>query len=154
MKLTKFDGKRVRVTTVWGDTIDGNCQHNSAEYNEHEFGRPEEGLQFSSLLLFRKDIKRIRLLKNGFPTPFGKLEEMAIEDGIDLIDEVLLSEDDEHILRLLRCLERYLDPEGGLEYPDREKTLKRLQEFHSETQNAEIKAEVERLLCFNKNQRS
>ena len=146
MKLSKFDGLRVRVTTVWGDVIDGICQHNSAEYNEHEFGPHEEGLQFPSLLLYKRDIKKVRLLKDGFPTPFGKLEELAVEDGADIIEEVFLCEEDEHILRLLRCLEQQLDPAKQPQLPEREEILDLIRQLHKYTHNPEIMEKADRLL--------
>lgn len=144
MNLHKFDGKRVRVTTVWGDVIDGICQHNSAEYNEHEFGPFEEGLQFPSLLLYKSDIKNVRLLKKGFPTPFGKLEEMAVEDGVDMMEEVFLCEEDEHILRLLRCLKHHLDLQHRLELP-RDEMSDLLLQLRDSTKNPQIRDAAEQL---------
>ena len=144
MKLSKYDGQRVRITTVWGDVLDGNCQHNSADYNEHEFGRPEEGLQFPSFLLFQSDIKKVQVLKNGFPTPFGRLEEIAVEDGADIIEEVFLCEDDEHTLRLLLCLKNHL--ETGKTVPDREKVFALLEKLLRKTNSAKIRRETAELL--------
>ena len=146
MKLSKYDGQRVRITTVWGDELDGNCQHNSADYNEHEFGRPEEGLQLPSFLLFKSDIKKVKLLKNGFPTPFGKLEEIAVEDGADIIEEVFLSEDDDHILRLLRCLEQHLDPKKQPQLSDREEILRLIRVLHKYTHDPKIIEKANQLL--------
>ena len=142
MKLSKFDGQRVHVTTAWGDELDGICSHNSADYNFHEFGRDEEGLQLTALLLFKSDIKKIKLLKNGFSTPFGKLEEIAVEDGADILEEVLFCEEDESVLRMLAYLERRCESE----IPDREQTLDLVQQLFETTDSAEIKEAAERLL--------
>ena len=144
MKLSKFNDCRVRVTTVWGDVFDGICSHNSADYNEHEFGVAEEGLQLCSLLLYKSQIKRVALLKNGFPTPFGKLEELAIEDGADLIDEFFTCEDDESVLRMLRCLKNNV--ETGKTVPDRENVFALLEKLLQETDSDEIRRETAELL--------
>ncbi len=145
MKLCKFDGKRVRVTTVWGDVFDGVCSHNSADYNEHEFGVAEEGLQLCSLLLYKSQIKRVELLKNGFPTPFGKLEELAVEDGVDIIEEIFLSEDDDHILRLLRCLEQHVA--SGKPLSEQKEICELTLQLRENTKNFQIREAAERLLA-------
>ena len=142
MKLSKFDGKRVRILTVWGDELDGICQHNSADYNFHEFGKDEEGLQLSCLLLYKSDIKRIKELKKGFPTPFGKLEEMTVEDDVDIIDEVLFCEEDESVLRLLACMESRL----GSGLPCAPEALVLVQKLCDETQSEPVRAAALRLL--------
>ena len=38
---------------------------------------------------------------------------MIVEDGIDSIKDVLFDGEKEHILRLLNCLDKYLDPYYG-----------------------------------------
>ena len=142
MKLSKFDGQRVRVTTAWGDELDGICSHNSADYNFHEFGKDEEGLQFSALLLFKSDIKKIKRLKNGFPTPFGKLEELAAEDDADILEEVLFCEEDESVLRMLACLESRL----GSGLPCLKETLALVERLQAQTESEAIKAAAVHLL--------
>ena len=122
MNLRKYDGKCVRIITCYGEDIEGNCTHNSAEYDEHEFGRYEESLQVMCFLFYKSDIKKIISLEknNGpygkFSNKYGMLEEMTVKDGIDLIDEVLCSEDDEHIIRLLSYLEDYINPNSKPDY--------------------------------------
>ena len=41
---------------------------------------------------------------NNFSKEYGNLEELIVEYGEDLIDEVFESEENEHIYRLLRCI--------------------------------------------------
>ena len=57
--LTTYDGKNVRLITRYGDLFYGEAMHNSADYNEHEFGRAEECLQVGTYLCFLSEIKHI-----------------------------------------------------------------------------------------------
>ena len=111
MDLTRYDGLCVRVTDVDGNVFDGNCCHNSADYDFHEFGRDEESLQIESFLFYRSDIALIQVLEDRggpygkFLDRWGTLERMTVEEGIDMVEYALDSEDGEHVLRLLNCLE-------------------------------------------------
>ena len=121
--LKQYDGQCVRITDRYGGVFDGICRYNDAEYDRGEWGRNEEGLQIESFLFFRSDIRSVESLEEHdgpygrFLDPFGKLEELTVEDGIGAIRDVLFSEEKEHVLRLLNCLERYLDPEFGKDLP-------------------------------------
>ncbi len=139
--LRRYDNKCVRIIDSDGDAFDGICHHNGAEYDEHEYGRAEEGLQIENFLFFKSDIKEIRILDDNkgpygrFLDPYGKLEILTVEDGIDSIEEILFSEENEHVIRLLNCLEYYLDPASALSLPDRERVpdvLRKLLEVNSE----------------------
>ena len=121
MKLSKFDGQCIQIEDNSGDLFEGYCSYNSAEYNEHEFGNDEEGLELPGMLFFKSDIRKVTSLEDHqgpygkFTSSYGKLEEMIVEDGVDMIDEVLYSEDPEHINRLLLCMEDHLkSPEDSL----------------------------------------
>ena len=140
--LKKYDGLCVRIIDSNGDAFDGICYHNSEEYDEHEYGKSEESLQIENFLFFERDIKEIQILedKSGpygrFFDPYGKLEIMTVEDGIDSIEDILFSEEDEHVIRLLNCLEEYLDHDSGLTASDREaisETLRKLMEASNNT---------------------
>lgn len=119
MELTRYDGLCVRVTDVDGNVFDGNCRYNSAEYDFHEFGRDEESLQIESFLFYKSDIAVVQVLEDRggpwgkFRDRWGTLERMTLEEGLDMVEYALDSEDGEHVLRLLNCLE---DAQGTGEY--------------------------------------
>ena len=121
MKLSQFDGQCVQIEDCNGDVFEGYCSYKSAEYNDIEFGCDEEGLQMPNMLFYKSDIRKVTSLEDHegpygkFSAPYGKLEEMAVEDGLTMIDEVLLSEEPEHIYRLLLCMEDHLkSPDDSL----------------------------------------
>ncbi len=149
--LKEFDEKCVRITDRWGDVFEGICSYNSDEYDEHEFGRAEESLQILNFLFYKSDINKIESLEDHtgpfgrFLDPFGKLEELTVEDGIDSINDVLFDEDEEHVLRLLRCLGEYLDPSRGHELPDREEVLRSLGKLSQKADDDGIRSEAKRL---------
>ena len=151
MDLRSYDGQCVRVIMDNGEIIDGICCYNNEEYNEHEFGRCDECLEFVYLLIYKSEIKSIESLENHtgpygrFLDPYGRLEEMAAEDGIDAIVDVLFCEENEHVMRMLNCLDKYLDPWFGKGFP-RYETLGALSELVESTDDEAIKAEAERLL--------
>ena len=107
--LKRFDGKCVRITEVGGDVFEGNCDHFSAEFSAHEYGPDEEGLKLGNYLFHKYSIARIEVLKDRggpwgkFSGPYGTLELETASDA-DLYEDMLDSEDNEHVLRLLRCL--------------------------------------------------
>ncbi len=135
MNLKKYDGKCVRIIDSSGDAFDGICRYNCAEYGEHEYGRAEESLQIENFLFFERHIKDIQSLDENtgpygrFLDPYGKLEILTVEDGIDSIEDVLFSEENEHVMRLLCCLEEYLNPDLTLTLPDREEVLATLRKL-------------------------
>ena len=121
MKLNGFDGKRVRVVTSWGEVFEGICRYNGREYNECEFGVDEESLEMPFFQFYKKNIKRAEILPDGEPYGgysgrYGLLEEAAVRDGTDGIGEVLLSDEEEHIYRILLCIKDHLalGEAGGL----------------------------------------
>ena len=142
--LKQYDGQCVRIIDSNGDAFDGICCHNSAEYDEHEYGRSEESLQIENFLFFEGDIQKIQPLDdtNGpygrFLNPYGKLEILTVEDGIDSIEDVLFSEENEHVMRLLNCIKAYLDPASALTLPDREEVLVALRKLLEVNSNPDI----------------
>ena len=145
MKLSDFDDKRIRLITISNEVFEGNCTYNNIDYNEHEYGRREESLVMSNIMFFKRDIKLVSVIKNYTDENYGKLEEDVLEDGILLIDEVLTSEDNEAIIRLLKCIEDNLDKE----YEEEnffEKLLKLLNDIIKYNEDEEVKNETNRLI--------
>ncbi len=131
MKLAKFDSKIIRIITIDDEIYEGIASYNSQDYDEHEFGRNEESIQIAYCLFYKNDIKKIEVLDN-FRDKYGLIEEVAVKDGIDFIDEILYSEEEEHISRLLLCI---LDHIGEINYKALLK--KKLEEFYKYTENNE-----------------
>ena len=152
MRLDQFDGKCVRITDRHGDIFDGICSYNNADYDEHEFGIFEESLQIVYLVLYKSDIQSVESLEDHtgpygkFFDPYGKLEEMAAQDGIEYITELLFCEDKVHVIRMLNCLDKYLDPYYGCVFTCRAETIHALEELYESTNDKEIKEETERLI--------
>lgn len=150
MKLSDFDGKCVRIVDNHGDVFEGICIYNCAEYNELELGHFEEGLQLSCLSLYKSEIREITSLEDRqgpygkFSAPYGKLEEITVEDGIDLIDEVFLSEEPEHIYRLLLCLKSHI--EAGLHFEQTEELIHLLKDLLQTDLDERTKKEAEKLI--------
>ncbi len=111
MDLRPFEGKHVRVTDKFGSIYEGICSHNSADYDEHEFGVNEEALQFPGLVIWKSLIVSVESLEDvdgpygHFSAPYGEVEESAFQEGPSLIDELLFCEEDETVMRMLNCIE-------------------------------------------------
>ena len=110
MDLECYDGKCVRITTVWGEIFEGVVSYDDKEYAFHEYGREEEALHLVPILFFENDISNVISLEdvNGpyghFSEKYGLLEMKCLLWGTDFIEEVFDSEDDEQILRMLDCM--------------------------------------------------
>jgi len=102
--LNKYDNKKIKLETIYGDTFEGIGYFYSREYNEHEYGVDEDSIVMSHIMTYESQIKNIEEI-DGFSTDYGRLEEIVIEDGVDIIDEVFESDDDIYIYRLLLCIE-------------------------------------------------
>ena len=152
MRLKQYDGQCVRIDCVDGNVYDGICSYNDKEYNEQEYGRPEECLVMVNFLFFKSDIIAIESLENHsgpygkFLDPFGKLEEMNVQDGLNSILDFLDCEDPEHILRMLRCLDYYFDPKNHSEFTCRDEVYNALLKLEDVTDDESIKAETRRVL--------
>ena len=152
MDLKRYDGKCVRIINTSGDVFDGICCYNDEEYNDHEYGRCEEGLKIENFLFFKSDISQIQSLEDHrgpygrFSDLYGTLEIMTVEDGFDSINDILFSEENEHVLRLLNCLDRYLDPSYGYELSRREDVLEALNELIRVNKNEEVQEKTRVLL--------
>ena len=152
MDLKQYDGKCVRVTDISGGVYEGICVYNSAEYDEHEFGVCEEGLDLISFLFCKSDIKKVESLEenNGpygrFSGPFGKLEETAAEEGFYSVREMLFCEENEHVIRMLRCLDKYLKADEGPLASHFEDMLNTLCELIKYSNDSSVRGEAERLI--------
>ena len=89
MDLKNFDDKCVRILTASGETYEGIVSYCGHEYVFHEYGCNQEALVLTPMLFYQDDIV---------------LEEKCLEWGSDMIEEVLTSEDDTQILRMLACM--------------------------------------------------
>ncbi len=111
MNLEKFDEKCVRIITVSGEVFEGIASYDSEDYAFHEYGRDEEALHLTPIVFFKKEISNVISLEdvNGpfghYSEKYGLLEKKCLEWGTDLIEEVLDSEDNSEILRMLACME-------------------------------------------------
>ena len=103
MNLVKYHGKLVRITDMDNNQYEGICSHNNEEFNECEYGINEESLDIICIKFYKFNIKKVEII-NNFSKEYGDLEELIVEYGEDLIDEVFESEENEHIYRLLRCI--------------------------------------------------
>ena len=104
--LSALNDQCVCIQTTDGEVIEGVCQHNSAEYNEIEFGENEEGLEIGCRLIFRSQIKTAAIIEdeNAFLQTFGAIEEEAAADGFDTVNDIFFSDEPRSTIRLLRCL--------------------------------------------------
>ena len=68
MKLSKYDGKTVRLTDFRGEVFDGEATWDSEEYCFHEYGEEEEGLRIDNWLFYRSQIRRVELLGEREPS--------------------------------------------------------------------------------------
>lgn len=104
MDLKVYDNKLVRIIDNEGNTIEGVCSYNDLETNEVLYGIKEESLILSCTHFKKNEIKSIEEIKE-FSNKYGYLEKSIVEDGIIMIQEVLESEEDTSIYRLLLCIE-------------------------------------------------
>ncbi len=104
MNLIKYDNKCIRLVDGLGDVYEGIARYDSRDYNFHEYGKDEESIQMSHTIFFKFVIKKIEII-DSFSDKYGLLEESLLESGMDMVDEVLTSEEDISITRLLFCIE-------------------------------------------------
>ena len=113
MNLKKYDGKCVRIITTWGEEFEGVVSYDDKEYAFHEYGHNQEALRLLPIIFYKNDISGVISLEdvNGpfghYSEKYGLLEKKCIEWGTDMIEEVLDSEDDIQILRMLACMKDY-----------------------------------------------
>lgn len=103
MNIKKYDNKLVRITDIFNEEYEGICSYNNKDYNYHEYAKNEESLVIEYIMFFKSLIKKVEEI-NDFSDKYGHLEEIVVEDGNDIIEEVFDSEEDIHILRLLHYI--------------------------------------------------
>ncbi len=107
MNIAKYNDKCIRLEDIFGNIYEGIAVHNNIDFNECEYGINEESIQLGCIMFRKSCIKKIESLENHkgpfgkFSNKYGKLEEDIIDGGIDLIEEILESEENIHISRLL-----------------------------------------------------
>ena len=110
MDLKMFDDKCVRILTASGEAYEGIVSYCGREYVFHEYGRDQEALVLTPILFYQDDIVSLISLEEvdgpfgHYSEKYGLLEKKCLEWGSDLIEEVLASEDDTQILRMLACM--------------------------------------------------
>ena len=104
INLIKYDNKFIRLVDGLGNVYEGIARYDSRDYNFHEYGKDEESIQMSHTIFFKFVIKKIEII-DSFSDKYGLLEESLLESGMDMVDEVLTSEEDISITRLLFCIE-------------------------------------------------
>ena len=110
MDLKNFDDKCVRILTASGETYEGIVSYCGHEYVFHEYGCNQEALVLTPMLFYQDDIVSVISLEEvdgpfgHYSEKYGLLEEKCLEWGSDMIEEVLTSEDDTQILRMLACM--------------------------------------------------
>lgn len=149
MKLSKYDNKIIRLEDKFGDVYEGICCHNSKDYNEHEYGKYEESLQMSNTIFYNSIIKKVEII-DEFSDKYGKLEEEVIDAGLDLIDEVLTSEEEISVYRLLCCLD---EKELSFSKEDEKKLIELLEnliKYNEDKRNVEMANKLLKKIVENK----
>jgi hypothetical protein len=145
MSIKQYDNKLVRITDFLNQVFEGYCVYNNEEYNEVELGRKEESLQIINLIFYKDDIKKVEEIKE-FSNPYGYFEESTLEDGIDSIDEVLYSESNEHIYRLLVCLEDYINLNKECILKDKKEIINLLRMLIRYNNDIQIKEKAKKII--------
>ena len=110
MDLRFFDNKCVRIIDTSGEVYEGTASYLGREYVFHEYGRDQEALCLTPIMFCENDISSVVSLEdvNGpfghYSEKYGLLERTCLESGTDLIGEILDSDDDIQILRMLDCI--------------------------------------------------
>ena len=114
MDLKIFDDKCVKILTASGEDYEGIVSYCGREYVFHEYGRDQEALYLTPMLFYKDDIVSVISLEDvdgpfgHYSEKYGLLERKCLEWGSDLIEEVLASEDDTQIRRMLACMKDHL----------------------------------------------
>ena len=109
MELSRWDGKRCRITAVFGSVFEGVCRYYDSDYMTHEYGIDEEALIVGTFMLPASQIEKAEELGEegpwgGYSGPWGQLEETAAAEGPDCVAAVLTWEEDETAIRMMRLL--------------------------------------------------
>lgn len=140
MNLKKYDNKRVRFIDYENNIIEGISEYYTKEMADAIYGIDSECLKITCFLFRKEEINNITII-DEFTNPYSRLEEMAVEDGMDLVDELLYSEEDEHVYRLLLCIEDKLD---SINY--QKELYTKLISFARYNENKKIAKELEKII--------
>ena len=114
MDLKIFDDKCVKILTVSGEDYEGIVSYCGREYVFHEYGGDQEALLLTPMLFYKDDIASVTSLEDTdgpfghYSEKYGLLEKKCLDWGTDMIEEVLESEDDTQIRRMLACMKDHL----------------------------------------------
>ena len=111
MDLKQFDGKRILLTDREDRKYEGIGEWQSAEYCEHEYGVFEECLNLCCFVFYSSNISDVKRIEE-YTGPYGNLEKEAAETGIELIEEFLLCEEEEYVLRMMAFLKTVMYAEN------------------------------------------
>ncbi len=110
MDLRIYDDKCVRILTASGEGYEGIVSYCGREYVFHEYGCDQEALLLTPMLFYQDDIVSVISLEDvdgpfgHYSEKYGLLEKKCLEWGTDMMEEVLSSEDNTQILRMLACM--------------------------------------------------
>jgi hypothetical protein len=137
MDLKVYDNKLVRIIDNEGNTIEGVCSYNDLETNEVLYGIKEESLILSCTHFKKNEIKSIEEITE-FSNKYGYLEKSLVEDGIIMIQEVLESEEDTSIYRLLLCIEDKLSTFSKEDQKELKKIIVTLTKYNKNNKVLEV----------------
>jgi hypothetical protein len=137
MDLKVYDNKLVRIIDNEGNTIEGVCSYNDLETNEVLYGIKEESLILSCTHFKKNEIKSIEEITE-FSNKYGYLEKSIVEDGIIMIQEVLESEEDTSIYRLLLCIEDKLSTFSKEDQKELKKIIVTLTKYNKNNKVLEV----------------
>ncbi len=146
MELSRFEEKRCRITTDFGNVFEGVCRYYDSGYMMHEYGIDEDALIMGAFLLPASQIEKAEELEEegpwgGYSGPWGQLEETAAADGPLCVAEVLTWEEDETAIRMMRLLKEDV---SGLAFDP--EVIDALKELAALTESREAREMAESLL--------
>ena len=59
MDLSKYEGKHVRITDIYGENFTGMASYGMREFLMHEYGEDEDGVFIGDVLIYRSQIASI-----------------------------------------------------------------------------------------------
>lgn len=154
MTLEAYDGQCLRIADSSGNVFEGVCAYHNAAYAKQEYGRKQEALQMANFVFFQSDIREIQSLEQNqgqwgkFSAPYGQLEEWNVQEGIDCIQDVLFSEEEVHVYRMLCCLEDYIAPDTKHDMDCGEALPKVLQELLDTRISERCREKAEKIIAL------
>lgn len=149
MKLAEYDSQCIELTDQNDDIFAGSCQYLSRSYTFHEFGVKEDGLQIANWVFYRLDIKSITPITDMEPflTSYGKIEQCALEDGMDTIEDIFYYEDSINSIRLLNAIEDSWKQENSPLHSNQEALKQLLTSILNITEDKQLKEKLKDTLA-------